>query len=456
MKKNIFFIACICISFLTTAQPQIADKIIAQVDENIILKSDVESVYQQDLQQNKGNLPADYRCSVLQQFIAQKLLLVQAAKDSIIVGDDQVEYELDRRIRYFESMFGSREKMEDFYGKTVQEMKEEFRDDIKKQLLAQQMQSTLFGDVTISPSEVKEFFNKIPKDSLPYYNAEVEVAQIVLVPEPTADQKAYAKEKIEDIRKRIMDGEDFDKLGDIYTNDRDEADNARIDLGCVTRGSYVPEFEAAAFKLKQGEISEVVQTQFGYHLIKLVSRQGDNICLKHILIVPPVTNTNMQIVTKKLDSIRTEILAKKITFYNAATKFSMDSYTNLTGGDMQNPQSAETYFEINELEPEVYYAIEKLAPGEITQIMPYTTYDGKKALRIILLKTQTKPHIASLDTDYNRMQQAALTEKKFRLMDEWLQEKVKTVYLKIDPAYSGCENIDQLINAANNTSKSYK
>ncbi|MFN0275617.1 MAG: peptidylprolyl isomerase [Chitinophagales bacterium] len=450
MKQKFLIILFTSLQSLLFAQPVVIDKIVGQVDENIILKSDIETVFLQDKQQNNGVLPADYRCSLLQQFIAQKLLIVQAAKDSIIVTDDQVEYELDRRIRYFVSLFGSTERMEEYYGKTVLEMKEEFRGDIRSQLLAQTMQETLFGEVSISPSEVKEFFSKIPKDSLPYYNAEVEVAQIVIIPEPTAEQKAYAKEKTEDLRKRVINGENFESIAEIYTDDRDEEGNARIELGCVGRGQFVPEFEAAAFKLAPGEISEVVQTQFGYHLIKLISRQGNTICLKHMLIMPKTTATNMNIATKKLDSIRSEITAGKINFYNAASKYSMDEYSKLTGGNIENPNTGEAYFEINQLEPEMYYLIEKMSPGEISKVTQYTTQDGKKAVRIVLLKSQSQPHIASIETDYNRMQQAALQEKKFRLMDEWLREKVKSVYLKIDPVYSDCENLNELVNIANN------
>lgn len=450
MKQKLFIFLCALLPSILFAQPQLADKIVAQIDDNIILKSDIESIYQQDLQQSKTGLPEDHRCDILEQFIAQKLLLVQAAKDSVIIGDDQVEYELDSRIRYFVSLFGSTEKMEDFYGKTVGEMKEEFRDDIRKQLLAQEMRRKLFGDVTISPSEVREFFKKIPVDSLPYYNAEVEIAQIVIIPEPTEEQKEYAREKIEDLRKRIQNGESFESLANLYSQDPyNIKEQNGGDLGCVTRGTYFPEFEAAAFKLKQGEVSEVVQTPFGYHLIKLVSRQGDNICLRHLLIAPPVTNTNLQIATKKIDSIRNEIVNGKLSFYNAATKFSQDASSNLTGGDMVNPQTGTTYFEINQLDPDVYYSIEKLSPGSVTQIMNYTTPDGKKAVRIIMLKSQSAPHVASLDTDYDRMQQAALEEKKFRLQDQWLAGKVKSVYLKIDPTYFGCSNIDELRASAN-------
>lgn len=453
MKKfGIFIISFVC-SIQLFAQPKIADKIVAQVGANIILKSDIEAVYQQDLQQsvqNGGSLSEEYRCTLMQQFISQKLLLIQAEKDSVVITDEQVEYELDRRIRYFETMFGTREKMEDFYGKTVQEMKEEFRGDIRDQLLVDEMRRNLFGDISISPSEVRAFYNSIPKDSLPYFNAEVEISQIVLIPQPSQEQKDYAKEKIQELLDRIKNGDDFSLLANSYSNDPGSNQNGG-DLGCVTRGTFVPEFDAVAFKLKPGEVSDIVQTQFGYHIIKLISRQGDNVCLKHILIAPPVTTSSVTKANQKLDSIRTQIVSGKLTFYNAAVQYSMDQYTSMNGGDIKNQKSGDTYFEINDLEPEVYYAIEKLKPGEVTQVMPYTTLDGKKAVRILLLKTQSSPHIASLEDDYYRMQQAAMNKKREDQMNKWMEEKIKTIYVKIDPSYLPCDNLTELISMNKST-----
>ena len=254
------------------AQPKTIDKIVAQVGENIILQSEIETIYYQEA--SNGTVSADLRCLIMEQLITQKLLLIQAQKDSVEVTDEQVEYELERRLRYYESLFGSKEKMEEFYGKTFQEMKEEFREDIRDILLSDRMKGQIAGDITISPSEVRAFFNKIPTDSLPYFDAEVEYAQIAIVPQPTAEQKAYAREKAEGIRQRILDGDDFELLASIYSEDPGSKEIGG-DLGCQTRGTFVTEFDAAAFKLQPGEISEVVATQFGYHIIRLESRQGN-------------------------------------------------------------------------------------------------------------------------------------------------------------------------------------
>ena len=428
-----------------SAQNTTIDKIIAQVGENIIMQSEVESIYYQEAAD--GEVPEDLRCSILEQLITQKLLLIQAQKDSVEVTEERVDYELDRRLRYYESLFGSREKMEEFYGKTFTEMKEEFRSDVKDLLLAETMQGQILGDLSVSPSEVKAFYNSIPPDSLPYFDAEVEMAQIAIVPEPTAEQKQYARDKAEELRQRVLDGENFELLASIYSEDPGSKEEGG-DLGCQPRGTFVTEFDAAAFKLQPGEISDVVSTQFGYHIIRMESRQGNNACLRHILITPPVTNANIQMATNLLDSIKKEILAGNLTFRDAAAKYSDDEGSNLIGGDMTNFQTGSSFFAIDELEPDVYYAIEKLKPGEISEIVSYFSFDGKRGMRLIQLKSQSAPHKANLDDDYYRMQAATKQQKQQKLLNEWVQNKVKAAYLRIDGAYDGCENITELKNAS--------
>lgn len=443
--KKLIGMGILMLPLLLQAQP-VVDKIVAQVGDKIILMSEVESYYFDALQ--RGDVPEDYRCLILQELISQKLMLIQAQKDSVEVTDDEVESNIDNRIRYFESMFGSQEKMEDFYGKSVQEIKEEFREEVKNMLLVDKMRGTIFGDMSVSPNEVKDFYNTIPADSLPFINAEVEYAQIVLIPKANAEQKQIAKDKAEDILKRIRSGEDFCKLASIYSGDGSK-DNCG-DLGCQTRETFVTEFSAAAFRLQPGEISDVVETQFGYHIIKMESRQGDKACLKHILIMPPVTNLNMVATTKKMDSVRAGIIAGKISFCDAAKKYSDDEATSKTCGMVMNPQTGASTFEISELAPDDYYSIENLKPGEVSAALPYTTADGKKALRIIMLNDQTEPHQMNLKNDYARLQQFALNQKEQKSMAEWIKHKAEREYIRIDESYSGCTTIYELIDTADN------
>ncbi|MFN3939247.1 MAG: peptidylprolyl isomerase [Chitinophagales bacterium] len=445
MRNRYLFLLAVCIFLSNTlfAQNKIADKIVAQVGEKIILRSEIETIYLQEASQGT-TLPEDVRCYILKELITQQLLVLQAAKDSVEVTDDEVEYELDRRLRYYESLFGSREKMEEFYGKTFLEMKEEFRPDIKDILLSDRMKSQVTGEISVSPAEVKAFFNKIPKDSLPYFDAEVEYAHITIMPEPTAEQKAFARQKLEDLRQRILNGEDFNVLATIYSEDPGSKEDGGY-LGCVSRGTFVSEFDAAAFKLKPGEISEIVQTQFGYHIIKLEDRQGDKICLRHILITPPITNTNYTIASKKLDSVRALIMAGNITFREAAAKYSTDESTNKSGGEVLNTQTGSTFFEIDQLEPDVYYAIEKLKPGEVSEVIPYTDYRGRKGVRLLLLNSQSPPHQANLKDDYYRLQAAAKIEKQIRLLNDWVMRKVKDVYMRVDPTFDACTEIQEML-----------
>lgn len=440
MKKIFFLLLTITLSVAGFGQPLI-DKIVGQVGDKIILMSEIESFYYEELQ--KGDVPEEYRCRIMQELITQKLMLIQAAKDSIEITEDEVENNIDNRIRYFENLFGSQEKMEEFYGKSVQEIKEEFRDDVRNLLLIQRMQESIFGGMSVSPIEVKEFYNGIPKDSLPLINAEVEYSQLIIIPKANAEQKQIAKDKAEDIRKRIMAGEDFCKMASLYAMD----DNCG-DLECKTRETFVTEFSAAAFKLKPGEISEVVETQFGYHIIKMESRQGEKACLRHILIQPPVTNLNFVAATKKLDSVRADIISGKITFCDAVKKYSNDENTNRTCGVMVNQQTGESSFEISELAPDDYYSIENLKPGEISSVLPYTSADSKKALRLVRLDAQTAPHVVNLKDDYAKLQNATLSQKQIQVMSDWVEEKAKKEYIKLDPIYNDCTELHELIDTA--------
>lgn len=437
MIRPIALFAALVISAPGFAQyPKLVDKVVAQVGDRIVLKSDIEFQYIQ--YQEEGPAPPALRCRILDGMIAQKLLLLQAEDDSVVISDDEVELELDRRFDYFIQLLGSREKLEEFYGKPVLQLKEDFREDIRSQLLAQRMQGRITGDVRISPAEVRSFFARIPEDSLPYFDAEVELAHIVLIPRPTREQKAFARERAEELRRRILDGEDLGFLAPIYSDDPGSKDEGG-DLGCVGRGQFVPEFEAAAFRLQNGEISEVVETEFGYHVIEMLERKGEQACLRHVLIQPKVTSSNLLRASSRLDSIRQLIVQERMSFAEAVTEFSMDEATNRSGGVIVNPASGSTSFAIDELERETYYAIEKLSPGELSGPQPWRTPDDRQAYRLILLVDETEPHQANLKQDYPKLQAVALQDKRAGMMDEWLSRRLAKTYLRVDPVYADCE-----------------
>ncbi len=430
---------------LQAQYPQLLDKVVAQVGNQIVLKSDIEFQYLQYAQE--GAPGADLRCELLDQMVAQKLLVLQAAEDSVVISDEEVDMELNQRFNYFIGLLGSEEKLEEFYGKSIVQLKTEFRQDIADQLLARRMQGMVTGDVRISPAEVRSFFKAIPQDSLPFFEAEVQLSHIVLIPEPNADQRDFARERAEELLERIKSGEKLSFLAGVYSDDPGSREQDG-DLGCMGRGSLVPTFEAAAFKLKNGEISDVVETEFGFHIIEMKERRGEQACLRHILIQPKVTSSSLAATSSRMDSIRTAIVKGSISFGAAVTRFSHDQQSNKSNGEMVNPNDGSTVFRVTELDRDTYFAIEKLSAGELSPALPFYTPDGKQAFRIILLRSESEPHQANLDQDYSKIQAVALQSKRARLMDEWLVKRLGKTYLRIDPSFANCPQSDRWLSAA--------
>lgn len=429
---------------LVKAQPSkssMVDGLVAVVGDKIILKSDVESEYANWIAQ--GNDPdPDMKCIIIDQLLTNKLMLRQAELDSLEVSDEEIEGQIDRRMRYFISMIGSRDKLEEFYGKSILEIKEEFRPQIKEMVLAQKMQEQITQNVTISPREVQAYFAKVPADSIPYFDAEIEIGQIVLFPEIGPVQKEFTIEKLGDIRSRILKGENFTTLALLYSEDPGSAKEGGS-LGFFGRGEMVPEFEAVAFKLKPGEISSVIRTKFGYHILQLVERRGDRVHCRHILIKPPVGNRELDGARIRLDSIRKEITAGNLDFTAAVRKHSEDEESKQNGGMLMEANSGTSTFTINQLTPDVYFAIDKLKPGEMSDPQPYSAPDGSRGFRVFYLKSRTSPHQANLDTDYARIQNAALSMKRIETVQAWfMKTKVKT-YINIDQEYLSCENLSR-------------
>jgi peptidyl-prolyl cis-trans isomerase SurA len=417
----------------------LVDKVLAIVGDNIVLLSDIELQYAQ-LSAERLDMPVEFKCEILEQMLTQKLFLQQAKVDSVVVSDDEINNELDRRIRYFIGMIGSVEKLEAYYEKSIVEIKDEFRKDIAEQMLAQKMQTQIFGTIKVTPSEVKSFFNDIPEDSLPYYNAEVEVMQIVKIPEVSPEQKQLAIEKIEGIFERAMKGEDFAKLAIIYSEDPGSAAKGG-DLGFVGRGELVTEFEGAAFRLQPGEISPVVKTKYGYHIIKMIEQKAERIRISHILIKPKITSFDLQNSLTLLDSVRTLIIENKMTFEKAVDKFSDDEDSKNQGGLVMNPQTGSSAFETAQLDKSIYFAIEKMKPGEISLPSLYTAPDGEQATRIIMLRSETKPHVANLKDDYSKIKAAALQKKQQKEMVKWTTLKIQHTYVKLSDDYRDCPNL---------------
>ena len=435
-RKNILTILFVIANTLM-AQDQVIEKIIAIVGDQIIMSSDIAIRKNQLQSQGVKNMDD---CQVFENLFKEKLLLNQAILDSVEVSEGEVESELERRIRYFMQMMGSKEKLEEFYGKSVLEIKDEFRIEIKKQLLITRIQQQITAGTSVSPAEVKVFFAELPSDSVPLFNTMLEVGQIAVIPEPSKFQDSTALSKATELRARALNGEDFSTLALIYSDDPGSARQGG-DLGFQERGTFVPEFEEAAYKISKGEISEIIKTQFGYHVLKGVERRGESVRVKHVLIKPKIMSIDMKRSSEKMDSVLAELRAGRLSFEKGVARFSNDEFTKSSGGLLMNNETASTFFEPDQMEHNVYFAIEKLEPGQYTEPQYFATPDGKKGMRILYLKSIVPQHKASLSTDYDKIKSIVNSQKQAEQLDHWFKDRVEKNYIKIDSAYDKCSTL---------------
>jgi len=434
---------------LAIAQPENLDKIVAIVGDKIILRSELDASIE-DYKRENPTVDENLQCLLLDQYMAQKVLIEQAGRDSVIVSDEEIEGNLDNRIRYFVSQYGSEEKLEEMAGKSIYQLKDDYRIMFRDKLTADRMQQTIMGNVKITPQEVRVFYDKIPKDSLPFFPSMLEVGQIVFRPDINKEVEQYAIEKLEGIRKEIMTGKSsFDVLAGVYSEDPGSRDNGG-DLGIRGRDELVPEFAAAAFKLQNGEISPIVKTSFGFHIIQMVNRQGEKAKLRHILIKPLITSDMVKQTLEKADSVRSNLVAGKILFSAAVGKYTTDDATKITGGMFTDPQTGGSLIVPESLEPSVALLVNDMKIGEFAQPAEFVDpQGGDKLVRIIYLKNRTEPHRANLRDDYSRIQQVAFTEKQNKYLQTWLDEKLSGFYIKIDDTYKDCKELSKWYNASN-------
>jgi len=422
----------------------VVDAIIVKVDNQIVLSSDLEAIYAQQLAQAEGKpLPPDIRCRILQSIVLNKLMLAKAETDSVVVEDSQVKNELDRRMAYFVQQIGSEKKLEEYYNKPIKQLKDDLRPQVKEQLVQQKMQETIAGKVTVTPREVRQFFSRMPKDSLPYYSTEVEVGQIIKLAQVNPKAKQETITKLNDIRARILAGEDFATLAKKYSEDPGSAVEGGY-LGFFKRKELVPQYEAAALRLEPGQMSPIVESQFGFHLIQLIERKGDSYSTRHILLKASTGSTDVNEAANQLAKLRTRILADSITFAKAAKDESDDKQTGSNGGLIPNRQDGGSYLPLDKIDPAIFFTIDTMKVGHITPPLPYRTDEGKDAMRIIWLKSNTPPHQANLKDDYQKIAQAALNEKKNKALDEWFIKNRGSVYLEVDPKYADCKLLDSV------------
>lgn len=435
-------LVCLVSATGTAQDTIILDKIIAKVGGEVIFHSDVEEQMAM-MRERKGNPGKTEQCVILESLMAKAMLVHYAKIDSVEVTDDEVESEIDARMNQILAyMNNDRKLFQEVYGQTVSEMREQVKEDMNRKLLGDKMQSEIMKSVEVTPSEVIEFFNRIPKDSLPYFNAEVELAEIVMFPKINDEERQKALDKITMIKEQLKGGAEFADLARKYSDDGSAREGG--DLGWTTRGSFVPEFEATAFQLEVLQTSEVIETEFGYHIIQLLERRGNSIHTRHILVRPRITDADLQKTKDLLDSVRNLVVWDSISFPDAVHKYGdkrAQSYSN--NGRMINPKNNNTFFETADVDSEIFFSIDTLDQWEISPPIEYRTPLGDYSYKIVQLQGRTPPHQASLKQDYSRIQDAARESKRNQVFSDWIDKHIPNTYIMLDPQYRECPNIDR-------------
>ena len=428
-----------------------ADKIIGVVGNKIVLKSDVEDRLR-DMQSQGAEVPANGKCLVLQDLMGTKALVLQAEKDSLPVSDEDVESDINTKIRYYLNQYGSKDELEKIAGKTIYQLKEDMHEPMKDQKLALAMRNKIVGDIRITPNEVKNYFNRIPTDSLPLYESEVEIGQLIIFPRASREAEDYSKEQLAEYRAMIVSGKkDFKTAASQYSDEPGAKERfGQMEIN-RNQKDIDPTFMAKAFTLKEGQISNPFKSKFGYHIIQLVSRNGEDAVVRHIIKIPQVTGVELKEGFEKLDTVRSKLIAGTIDFGGAVDRYSNDDNSKFTAGMMQGSNG--TFLSIDQLDKDVIPILKNLKPGAYSQPMEYTDPSGKKGVRLIYLKTQTAPHRENLQDDYSKISQRALEGKKDMALEKWFNKRLSAYYIMIDPEYSNCDTMKPWVEAAMRTKK---
>jgi peptidyl-prolyl cis-trans isomerase SurA len=418
---------------------KLVNQIVAQVGDNIILWSDIET---QRLQlSEKERVLNGKECQILEQLLLEELLVNQALIDSLVISDEQVDAEMENRLRIMENKMGGRENLEEFYGKSTIAIKEEFRTIIRNKMLAQEMERKITGDITVTPKEVAAFYAKLPQDSIPFINMKLSFQQIVQFPELNAADKKLAYDQLVDIRKQIVGGKPFETMARLKSMDPGSASQGgKI---AASKGMMVPQFEAAVFELKPGEVSEIVETMYGYHIIKLVSRKGDDYNCLHILLMPEYSSASISVASARMDTCYQLLTRNGITWDEAVIRYSNDDATKQNKGVLTNPYTMDIYWDmeqLNEIDQQIYLLTDALESGGVSQPSLYMDlFERKQGIRMVRLQNRVPAHQANLEQDYALIKLAAENDKKQRVLDAWTQTKIPNAYIRLDPQFQNCD-----------------
>jgi peptidyl-prolyl cis-trans isomerase SurA len=452
MKKYFLLSVGILLALIIFAQPGtqskkiVADKVAAIVGDRIIMYSDIKNTIS-DYARQGAEIPDNAQCLILDQAVLSKVLMQQAEKDSLPVTDEEVEADLELRVREFIRVYGTKDAVEELAGKSIYQIKEDARESVREKKLAEAMQHKIVENIKITPAEAKAFFDRIPKDSLPFYESELEVGQIVVYPQASRVLEKFVIDEYNHYKQQIESKTTtFEQLAKLYSEDPGSKNRGGQYQINRSDKSWDPSFMAAAFRLKDGEISPVVKTKFGYHIIQMVQRNGDEAVIRHILRIPPITDEETNASISKLDSVRAKIIAGTMNFNQAALKYSQDEQAKFAGPFFMG-RDGSTYVTIDELDKDVVNMLGKLKIGEYSQPTAFTDEQrAKKGVRVIYLKSRSEPHRMNMKDDYNKIAQIALEEKKAKTMDKWLAAKLPTYYIMVADDFSAdCPNVQKYL-----------
>jgi peptidyl-prolyl cis-trans isomerase SurA len=444
MKKALLCSALLIGSLMTTKAQSarvLADKIAGIVGDKIVLKSEIIN-YIDDIKRQGGEVPPNAECFLLEKMMADKALILQAEKDSLPVSDEEVEAELDQRVRYFIMQYGGKEAFEQIAGRTIYQVKEDFRKSIREGRLAQSMRKSIVEGIKITPTEVRNYFDKIPKDSLRFYEMELVVGQIVVYPKAGRELEKFAIDELLDYKKQVESGQkSFETLARLYTEDPgSKQGGGRYEINKNDK-QWDPNFKNGAFRLKEGQISPIIKSKFGYHIIQMVSRNGDDAVIRHILRVPQITEEDIQAARIKLDSVRSKLIAGTIAFGEAVDKYSEDENSKFTAGLISG--AGGSFVTIDELDKDLVNDLNKLKIGEFSAPLVFKDEREKMGVRIVNLRSKTEPHRENMKDDYNKIAIRALEEKKNKAVERWFINKLPTYYIMVDKEFEACESIQR-------------
>ncbi len=435
---GLFILASCIITGKIQAQDKVVDQITAVVGKNIILKSDIEGMYLQNQAQGMTS-EGDMKCEILENLLVEKLLLAEAELDTTItVSDSQLNQSLEQRIQYFISHLGSEKEVEAYFKKSIVELKSDMQEVIKNQQMTQQMQAKIVDKVTVTPAEVRLNFKNLTTSEIPQIDEQVEYAQITVQPQIPLEEEDRIKSTLRELKRRIESGESgFAPLAVMYSEDGSAKNGGELDY--MGRGQLDPAYAAAAFNLKGDKISNVVKSEYGYHIIQVMDRKGELIKTRHILIMPKPSEKSLKQSYQRIDSIANFIRDGKFKFEEAALHFSYDKDSRNNGGIVINPETSESKWKLNELDPDVSKVIATMKAGEISK--PFKTIDTKNqqvVYKIIKLVNRHDSHPANLRDDYVELSNIYLTKKKEQTLDKWIREKQSGTYVHIDDSYLNC------------------